>query len=329
MKTRTLGSLSALFFAALAVGTAALPSAAHAQKAAHHISYVPVDYVGAATTTEVNGINDYGDFVGAYDDAQGNFHGFTGKVGSTLYTPIDFPNSTQTYVVRINNRGEMVGTYFDKAGIQHGYFRLPARRNRPEQFISFDFPGVTPTTQYDFELGTGLGTSAYGLNDRGEITGQYADDAGVGHGFLLSNGNFTSYTPSQANSTPGFYGGSGLSDINNKGELTGGYASSDPNDPIIAHGFVLSNGHMTVIDPPGSILTQTFTINSRQEVCGFYYDAQRIGHGYIYHNGKYQIIDVPGAVYLSTVGTVNNGSEFVGEFVDGAGITHGYVATRH
>ena len=46
------------------------------------------------------------------------------------------------------------------------------------------------------------------------------------------------------------------------------------------------------------------------------------------NKSKFLIIDVPGAVFISTVGTVNNINSFVGEFVDGIGVTHGYIGTR-
>ena len=311
-------------FAALAACLAVLSPGA--LSAAPSITYTTVDYPGAATTTGVGSINDRDEFVGYYDDAQAHFHGFSGRKGSTRYTPIDFPGATQTYLLRINNWGEMVGTYFDAQGYQHGFVRIPALwPGSSPVFIPFDFPGAAQTQGIAYELGTGLGTSSFGLNDWGQVTGQYADGDGVGHGFILSYDGFTSYTAPGSSSSPGFYGGSALSDINDFDDLSGEYADNAGK----VRGFLASRGKFTPIDPPGSIGTELFGINNSREVCGFYYDAQIIGHGYIYNKGKYLIVDVPGAVYISTVATINNSGEFVGEYLDGQGLTHGYVATRH
>ena len=321
---------SSLFLTTLAACATLLALPTRAQSAAPRITYVTVDHPGALTQTSVTGINDLNEFVGIYDDAQGKIHGFSGRKGSVRYAPIDYPGAAQTYVFRINNWGEIVGTYFDQAGIQHGFVRLPGLgRSWPARYLPFDVPGAVQTTQIPFELGTGLGTSAFGLNDWGEIVGQYADKNGVGQGFHLSWDGFRSYTAPEAGAVPGFFGGTGLADINNAGDTAGEYGRSNPTDPILVHGFLLHQGKLTTLDPPASALTQVFGVNNHLEVSGFYYDIQQIGHGYIYSHGKYLLIDVPGAVYVSTVGTVNNGAEFVGEFTDGFGVTHGYLATRH
>ena len=323
---------SSLFFALLAAY--ALTPSAHAQTAAAAkkpaLTFTTVDYPGATTQTAVDGINDFNDFVGIYDDATRAVHGFLGYKGSTHYTPIDYPGAAQTYLFRINNWGEIVGTYFDQAGLQHGFVRYPGLgRYWPAIYLPVDYPGAAPTAGVDWELGTGLGTSAFGLNDWGEVVGQYADKNSVGQGYQLSYNGFTSYTEPDASVVPGFFGGTALADINDYGDTAGEYGNADPADPIYIHGFFVHRGKATKFDPPGSVLTQVFGINNRREVSGFYYDSTQIGHGYIYSQGKYTVVDVPNAVYVSTVGTVNNGSEFVGEYTDGAGVTHGYVATRH
>ena len=325
-------SLSTLFFAAVAACTVALSPFAQAQGATSKISYVTVDHPGAATTTSLTCINDFDEYLGFYDDAQGNMHAFEGKKGETHFKPIDYPGAVQTYAFRINSWGEIVGTYFDKDGYQHGFLRLPDLFAQwTPLYFSFDFPGAAQTKLSLFELGTGLGTSAFGLNNWGEIAGQYADKNGVGHGFYGSFEGFTSYSEPDAGPVPGFFGGSGLSGINDFGDMAGGFASDNPLDPLLAHGFMLHKGQVTVIDPPASFLTQVFGINNRGDVSGFYYDAHRLGHGYIYNKSaksKFLIIDVPGAVYISTVATVNNRDSFVGEFLDGLGMTHGYIGTR-
>jgi hypothetical protein len=331
MKRFTL-RLSTLCLAATAALMVAFSSPGRAQGSAPGIRFTTVDHPGAATTTSLTGINDHDEIVGIYDDYQGHMHAYKGKKGDAHYQSIDYPGAVQTYVFRITNVGEIIGTYFDQAGYQHGFLRLPEKcKDQAARYIPFDFPGAAQNLTFDYELGTGLGTSGFGLNNRGQIVGQYADSDGVGHGFYASEHGFTSFTAPDSNNIPGFLGGSGLAGINDAGNVAGSFCSTNPFDPIFMHGFMLQNGRRTVIDPPGSFLTQVFGINDRDEVSGFYYDAQQLGHGYIYsknNKNKFLIIDVPGAVYISTVGSVNNSGGFVGEYVDGFGLTHGYIGTR-
>jgi|SRR6267154_1271105 len=68
-------------------------------------------------------------------------------------------------------------------------------------FTAFNFPGAS-------------GTRATGLNDRGDIVGDYRDSSGVPHGYLLSHGTFTSFDP------PGSVLTRGLA-INNLGVIGG------------------------------------------------------------------------------------------------------------
>ncbi len=46
-----------------------------------------VDHPGALTSTSINGTNDFDEYVGVYDDAQGNYHGFEGKSMSPPLAP--------------------------------------------------------------------------------------------------------------------------------------------------------------------------------------------------------------------------------------------------
>ncbi len=97
-------------------------------------------------------------------------------------------------------------------------------------FSTFDYPGAVTSA---FACGGFGGGVAYtdGINDRGEIVGGYCGTDGQLHGFLLSEGSF---------STVDFPGaiGSFAGGINSEGEIAGGYQSADG----IYHGFLLSNG---------------------------------------------------------------------------------------
>src|SRR5262249_59538781 len=101
-------------------------------------------------------------------------------------------------------------------------------------FTTFDDPLATEDTQ------------AFGINDAGQIVGDYADASGA-HGFLLSGGVFTTIDEPLANGNS-----TSAKAINNLGQIVGAY-----NDATGFHGFLL-NGNIfpTIADPsatPGKI----------------------------------------------------------------------------
>lgn len=105
--------------------------------------------------TELSGINNLGQIVGTYTDAAGS-HGFL-RSAAGVFTTIDDPdgNPGTTSIKGINNLGVIVGTFTDSSGM-HSFIR------------SAD--GSTYTTIDD---PSGVETSIYGINDSGEIVGQY------------------------------------------------------------------------------------------------------------------------------------------------------------
>src|SRR5438477_7728797 len=66
----------------------------------------------------MNGLNDSGQIVGSYLDANGT-HGFLLENGN--YTLLDLPGSTSTYASGINASGQIVGYYEDAAGHRYGF----------------------------------------------------------------------------------------------------------------------------------------------------------------------------------------------------------------
>src|SRR5215469_16668466 len=87
-----------------------------------------------------------------------------------------------------------------------------------------------------------VSTQAFGINERGDVVGNYTDAAGSGHGFRWSNGKFTSID------FPGAILTSARA-INDADEIAGAYSTSD--DPNGAHGFILREGKFVVTDFPG------------------------------------------------------------------------------
>jgi uncharacterized membrane protein len=125
--------------------------------------FTTVDYPGAAETV-LSEINESGQIVGAYGDAVGSGtpHDFLLDDGD--YTSIEFPGASESYVDDVNNRREIVGYYLDAAGRYHGFLR-----DRGGRYSPIDHPDAAP-----------LGNDTNGLNDRGQIVGEYLDYADAG-----------------------------------------------------------------------------------------------------------------------------------------------------
>jgi probable HAF family extracellular repeat protein len=108
-------------------------------------------------------VNDRGQIVGFYPDANGTFHGFLYDEGH--FTRIDPPDASDsgrtgaldgkgfaaTAAFGIDNGGRVVGQYLDADGMLHGYLR-----KRKRGFRTIDPP-------------RGAGTVAVDINDRGQI----------------------------------------------------------------------------------------------------------------------------------------------------------------
>jgi len=99
----------------------------------HDGRFHPYDVPGSVAT-QIWGINPAADFVGLYDDSNGNEHGFLQRWGEDAPRTIDVPsgppfNATLTDAFAINHRGEIVGLYIDTAGTYHGYVAAPQRHD--------------------------------------------------------------------------------------------------------------------------------------------------------------------------------------------------------
>jgi hypothetical protein len=94
----------------------------------HDGTFHPYDVPGS-TATQIWGISPAADFVGLYDDTNGNEHGFLQRWGAATPITIDVPsgapfNATLTDTFAINPAGAIVGLYIDAAGNFHGYLAV-------------------------------------------------------------------------------------------------------------------------------------------------------------------------------------------------------------
>jgi uncharacterized membrane protein len=114
----------------------------------------------------------------------------------------------------------------------------------------------TYTTTDDPSAVTGT-TEAEGINDAGQIVGDYQDAAGP-HGYIFSGGIFTTLDD------PFGVKGTIATGINDTGQIVGFYIDAGG----LRHGFIDNGGTYTNIEYPGS--TQTFVegINASGVVVG-------------------------------------------------------------
>ena len=112
---------------------------------------------------------------------------------------------------------------------------------------------------------------SYRINDRGEILGAWADAAGRRHGFLLSQGKFTSLEFPGATRIFSDIGG-----ISSAGHIVVPYLDARGRQRAL----LLSGGNYTTFDLPGATSTFAYAVNGSGQVGGGYIDA--LGrHGFV------------------------------------------------
>ena len=163
------------------------------------------------------GINERGQIVGSYTDADGTTRGFLldwrGRFAS-----IDVPGSTGTQAEKINNRGQVVGVYVDIPNPSPDAPRRGFLLDRG-RFIRLDAPGA-------------VATLAHGINERGQVVGEYKDAGGKTRGFLWDKGRFATFDGPDGT-------GAAFTEINDRGQIVGVYGEFG--GPA-QRGFLLSGG---------------------------------------------------------------------------------------
>jgi uncharacterized membrane protein len=184
-------------------------------------TFTTIDPPGSVFTNAL-GINRRGDIVGRYCTVlpcmPENRHGFLRSGGE--FWRIDVPGAVGTNAWGINDRGKIVGGYQGADGKSHVYLL------REGQLTTIDFPGAVDTAPRG---------DKGGINSRGDIVSYYCAfepcslDNDSEHGFLLSDGEFTTIDFPDAHAAAAF-------GINARGDIVGPYNDASGN----GHGFLLN-----------------------------------------------------------------------------------------
>jgi probable HAF family extracellular repeat protein len=156
------------------------------------------------------------------------------------------------------------------------------------------------------------------MNGHGELVG--TDNTTPGrHAFIVNRDSYASLDSSGTLGTHISF----ARDINDEGDIVGGYIGDDGNE----HGFILREGALVTLDVPfiGSVGTQLNGINNSGIITGVWVDEAFTAHGFVYEKGNFAHLDYPGALDTFPYG-INSRGDIVGNWdADQSTVGHGFV----
>ena len=218
----------------------------------------------------------------------------------TLLYPDPEPGVWRTWCLDLNESGDLVGYYRQGLGPAPDRAFLMA----DGQYYSLHPAGAT-------------NSSAWGINARGDIVGDYWIGS-TEHGFLLRGGELITIDLEGRAMAH-------LRDINARGDIAGNYMTTSTS-PL--QGFVLENdGSVWDVVFEEAVSTRVSGINDHGDVAGNYTDTAGVDHGFIRsHDGEFTTLDYPLAV-TTVVQRINSNGVVAGYYWDDGtpSRSHGFV----
>jgi hypothetical protein len=219
--------------------------------------------------TVVDGLNDNNVLVGYYSTENkktgiNNSFGwyFNGKFHEVVYPTGSNAKPTQDQLNAVNNHGVAVGSYLNSAGRDRGY----AYSIKTGRFSLVTRPGA-PTG------GNAPSLAASGINNAGDVVGDYTAGGGVVDGFIkLAGGAFRTIAVPGATQTIAL-------GVNDSDTVVGTYIEG-----TTIHGFIWRiGGKLTVMvdDPNADNVTIINGINNKGDIVGFYEDSHGNTDGFL------------------------------------------------
>lgn len=158
-------------------------------------------------------------------------------------------------------------------------------------------------------------TKFWGINDFGDLAGEYRVTGSPIHAMTYRRGRFASLDPN------GSFGdrGSASGGPNDLGALCGFYTDESKRQ----HGFVLQWGRLETVDFPGHLNSNCDDTNLFGAIAGVYWDANGIQHGMLRRYGHDTPIEYPDALGTYPLG-IDNSSGIVGMWYTDPRTTHGF-----
>lgn len=244
--------------------------------------------IPGATQITANAINDRGQVVGQFTDANGSPHGFIYQDES--FCRLDYPNARDTNILDINNHGQLVGMITTATATQ-GFIYDRGKFSSP-----LVYPGSTNLT------------IANGINDRAEIVGVHdAPPRGGSFYYALGGYKFLAYPGAQ---------GTNAQRINDSRQIIGDFS-----DAAGTHSFVYLE-NVGAFTPPLNCANAPVIafrdINNAGQIAGGCVDAQGIEHPFIYIDGTMHPVLIPGATTAS-INAINDRGQIAGNFQSATG----------
>jgi hypothetical protein len=204
-------------------------------------------------------INNRGDIAGAFTDAGGVQHGYLRHADGTL-AQIDFPGAIGTQAFGVNDRDTVIGIYTDAQNNAHAFLL------REGHYRNVDLPGGPSTT-----------TIPLSVNDREEIVGEYITTPLTnGFGYLQQTDGSFALTTAPGSVPQGTF----FISINNRQQILGAFADTAG----VQHNFLRTDSVYRAFDLParfGASLVSAQTVNDREGIVGYYFDAGNLAHGFV------------------------------------------------
>ena len=282
-------------------------------------SFIDIDIPtpeGELGFTSFGDINDGGDITGGFTSSILGPRGFLLSNEFKL-TDIQCPGTINVEPnaepKSINKHGEITGFCF--TGRVSGFFR-----NKKGKLTVLDFPRANLT-------------EAVGINDDGQVVGDYRDSGGRFHGFVWDDGRFLTFDVPFLDAVETAPAG-----INNVGQIVGFYFDNNVTESFPnghAHGFLYDNGIFTSFDFPDATATLPADINDRGQIVGIYADTNMVAHSFLLDDGKFTTFDVSFSNVVAThVSGINNRGQIVGRYLESNPSdpvnpfpSHGFIAT--
>ena len=253
-------------FLALMLLSASLSDAAerNAPVAFHFINYP------GSTRTSLLGVSNRNVAVGSYYDQGGVQHGFM-VTSSGVFTTIDNPNGVGTTVLySVNSNGAIVGRY----GVSQHF-----------QAFSYDH-GVF----HDIAPPNAGASAAYGINDLGQIAGDFLDTDGILKGWVFDGANYQTLLVPGSRTTSAQY-------INVHGIVTLQWVDSS----FVANSSIYDGTTYTTVNVPGAAGSRAHALDSAADVIYEWFDSARNTHSALFSSQTFTKFDLPGCA--NTVAT--------------------------